>query len=413
VVRVRTAVQPVPPRRHPSPPGHTTLLLWALLLLTPVFRPQWTAAEVRSSVSIDAINSLVFGAAEPLSAGLATAELDLEAVGNRDVRSRLQLRTTLLENAPSTTVPETTAATLIDVPRAEVRWRMNAGDTSLRFTVGRTRLTWGEGQLYNAGDVINGVRPSETDLTATTLRDETQWLTVAYVPLGRFSFLEAVALLPMSRQNGTAPVTAATTEGGDPDEEDSAGGGAATPAVTTASTISPAPVAEAGGGGRIQGQLLGLKGEVGYLYRGFGETHQPYLALQGNLLVDWYTAVSWTEGPADAPGIAATGGLFHTLSGDRSGTITARLETLWTGEGEQLRLFPELTWAPSQLLTFYLRAEALILEEAGWRDQADPDAVVATGIRWTPLTGLTLSLSGVGDGRRDLAAAVAGVRYTF
>jgi hypothetical protein len=412
------AVQPVPRRRHPSPPGHTTLLLWALLLLTPVFHPQRTAAEVRSSVSIDAINSLVFGAAEPLSAGLATAELDLEAVGNRDVRSRLQLRSTLIENAPSSTVPGPTSATLIDVPRAEVRWRMNAGDTSLRFTVGRTRLTWGEGQLYNAGDVINGFRPSETDLTATTLRDETQWLTVAYVPLGRFSFLETVALLPMSRQNGTAPVTAATPEegdpaGADPDGEDSAGGGAATPATSIAGTISPAPAAEAGGGGRIQGRLLGLKGEVGYLYRGLGETHQPYLSLQGNLLVDWYTAVSWTEGPADAPGLAATGGLFHTLSGDRSGTITARVETLWTGEGEQLRLFPELTWAPSQLLTFYLRAEALILEDAGWRDQADPDAVVATGIRWTPLTGLTLSLSGVGDGRRDLAAAVAGVRYTF
>jgi hypothetical protein len=397
--------------------------LLLLFLVLAAFRPVPMPAEVHTTVSIDAVNSLIFGAAEPLSAGLATAELDLEAVGNRDVRSRLQLRSTLFERAPSasdasgatTTASAPTAATLVDVPRAEVRWRMDAGDRSLRFTVGRTRLTWGDGQLYNAGDVINGVRPTSTDLTATTLRDETQWLTVAYLPLGRFSFFEAVALLPMSQLDGTASLAEAdsaenettTSAAGDDGSDGSS------PTVRSPGLISPAPASDTGGGGRVQGQILGVKSEAGYLYRGAAETHQPYISLQGNLLVDWYAALSWAAGPADAAGFAATGGLFHTVSGDRTGTMAARVETLWTEEGDALRIFPELTWAPSQLLTLYLRGEALLLDGAAWRDPADLDAVGATGIRWTPLTGLTLSLSGIGDGDREIAAVVAAVNYTF
>jgi hypothetical protein len=386
-----------PPERPVSPYLRAATLILALLPVM-IIRPAETPAEVRTTVRIDATNSLIFGAAEPLSAGLATAELDLEALGNRDVRSRFQLRSTLLENAPAATASNPTAATVITVPRAEIRWRMDAGASTVRFTVGRTRLTWGDGQLYNAGDVINGVRPSNTDLTATTLRDETQWLTVAYLPLGRFSFLEAVALFPMSRVGGVDE-----TGGDDPD--------IATP--TLAGSIAPSRAAETAGGGRIQGQIGGIKSEIGYLYRGSEETHQPYASLQGNLFVDWYAALSWAGGAADAPGLAASGGLFHTLNGDRLGTFTARAETLWTEERETLRLFPELTWAPSQLLTLYLRGEVLLAEESAWRDAGDPDAVVAAGSRWTPLTGLTLSLSGVGESRRDLVALVAAVSYTF
>jgi hypothetical protein len=228
-----------PPERPVSPYLRAATLILALLPVM-IIRPAETPAEVRTTVRIDATNSLIFGAAEPLSAGLATAELDLEALGNRDVRSRFQLRSTLLENAPAATASNPTAATVITVPRAEIRWRMDAGASTVRFTVGRTRLTWGDGQLYNAGDVINGVRPSNTDLTATTLRDETQWLTVAYLPLGRFSFLEAVALFPMSRVGGVDE-----TGGDDPD--------IATP--TLAGSIAPSRAAETAGGGRIQGQI--------------------------------------------------------------------------------------------------------------------------------------------------------------
>jgi hypothetical protein len=138
-----------PPERPVSPYLRAATLILALLPVM-ILRPAETPAEVRTTVRIDATNSLIFGGAEPLSAGLATAELDLEALGNRDVRSRFQLRSTLLENAPAATASNPTAATVITVPRGgdtlengrrglhrSVHRGTNAADLGRRTTVQR------------------------------------------------------------------------------------------------------------------------------------------------------------------------------------------------------------------------------------------------------------------------------------
>ena len=362
-------------------------LLAALLvaLLAAVVVP--AAAEVSPEVSIDIYNSLLIGdevaPGETVAAtGAATAQLDLRNSGSRDVRSWFQLRSTLAHRADGS------PATMVDVPRAEVRWRMTAGESyTMRYTAGRTRLTWGDGVLYNAGDVLNGAAPDATDLTADTLREETLWLLSAYFPLGRFSFMEPVLLVPMGRLAADS-----TTAGSG---EDSAG------TATTAPVTTARPASEVGAGGRMQGQVGGIKSEVGYLYRGTTDDHRPYLSLQGNLVVDWYGGGSWSSSTEDW---VITGGVVYNGSTDRRGSWSARTEALWESDTTEAHLFPELTWSPSQLFSLFVRG---ITSSHG-------DAVNgAAGFTWTPSTGLSLALYGTTDTDREVGAVTTAVTYVF
>ncbi|MFW5695424.1 MAG: hypothetical protein ACOCYB_09655 [Alkalispirochaeta sp.] len=349
-------------------------------------------AEVSSEVSIDIYNSLILGAAdltgedgapgEDVAAGAtATAQLDLRNAGSRDVRSWFQLRSTLARNADGT------AATIVDVPRAEVRWRMSAGeDYTMRYTAGRTRLTWGEGVLYNAGDVLNGAGPGQVDLTADTLRDETLWVLAGYFPVGRFSFVEPVILVPMSVLSGHQVSDDANTPG------------AAPPALTAA---SPRPASEIGAGGRMQGQVAGVKSEIGYLYHGTTEEHRPYVALQGNLFLDWYGSASWSSESQD--GVVSGGVLYNGVS-NRLGSWSARTEALWDTADTAVEFFPEITWSPSRLFSLFLR---------GLTSTDAKTYTAAAGVSWTPATGLTLSLYGVTDTAQELGVLTAGVSHVF
>ena len=222
--------------------------------------------------------------------------------------------------------------------------------------------------------MINGARP-EGDLnpedqsagSADLLRDETQWLLAGYFPLGRFSFVELVAL--------------------------------------TADTDALAA------GGRIQGQLAGIKTEAGYLYRNADTSHHPYLSAQGHLLLDWYGAATLEirdDGTPPLERATLSAGALYTGNHPRLGGWSLRTEALWSAEQESLSLFPEVTWSPSQLLALFARGEI------------DPGSTVevrpALGIAWTPSTGLTLTLVGTAsfpEGEDESAAVVAGIRYVF
>ena len=329
------------------------------------------AAEVSAGVSVDLYNSIVIEEDRSTSAGFGLAELDLRNAGGGDVRSRLVLRATLTEEGGE-------AETDLTVPRAEIRWRMRtASDYTMRFSVGRTRVSWGDGQLYNAGDVINGAAPTELDLTADTLRDETLWLLSAYVPLGRFAFFEPVTLFPMADE----------TESRDADEIAS--------------------------GGRVQVRIFNMKTEAGYLYRGDDALHQPYLSLQGNLFIDWYVAASTTQPVDDEGDLSVSGGLLHTGTGPRLGTWTMRIETLWTGADERFLVYPEITWAPSQLISTFVRTQIVSVEEGRWTSIEDPAVLSTIGVSWTPRTALTLSVYGSIDTELEAGTVTAAVGYVF
>ncbi len=325
------------PRRRAGSAARRTAS--ALLIL---FVPIAVTAEIRSTVDLGVYNTVLIADGEdPTASGTATADVEFAGIGDRMVRPLLQIRAVLIE-------VDGIATADFQVPRAEIKWRRQVGDSyTLRFTAGRSRLSWGDGVVLNAGDVINGALPAELDLSASTLRDETVWLLSAYLPLGAYAFLEPVLLVPGFAQDG--------------------------------STVSAAGVQNTGAGARVQWKVRQIKMESGYIYRGGDRTHQPYLSMQGNLFLDWYGGVSLLDDT-----VTASGGAFALASGPRGGTWTFRVEGLVETDSEPV-WFPELTWSPSELFSTFVRARI-----AGNSESAN----TTVGLNWLPSTGLGISLFG-------------------
>lgn len=381
------------------------------------------AADVSQTVTLEASHAVSRGAEEELlAAGGGLAELDLRSSGSRYVRGRLQLRAGVNTEDPGAA---------LEVPRAFVKARFPLSETSFfHLTAGRTRLTWGDGAYYNAGDTLFGTLGESPDFTAEDLRDETSWLAAVFFPLGRFSFVEPVVLVPL-------------------------------PATGEDGTAGPAPAHDTSAGLRLQGKLGQMKSEVSYLFRGTESYHQPALSLQGNLGVDWYagattrlpgpdTQLPWADAAeAAAEEAAGTFGLLHIAEGRSGESLTLRLEGLvrpwkeWeptdaaaahdgTGEAAAgtgressttaaaapspygLELFGEVIWQPAQSLRFFLRTVASPIDVSG---------LVVPGAAWTPYDGLTLSLFAAlqaGEGtdvygweRPGGAAVVTTLRYVY
>lgn len=310
----------------------------ALIAATALFAAATPGAQLRQSVTVDAGATAALPLeSEATIASFATAELDLRSAPDAQVSGRLQLRGTALDPATDTDGEDV----LLELPRAFARVRLPVGERSVALTAGRTRLTWGDGQVFNAGDTINGARAASLDFADQTLRDETVWLAAARLPLGRFSFVEAVALPSLSSQAWW----------------------------------------EQTAGGRIQGQIAGVKSELSYLQRGAEETGEAALSLQGNLYLDVYTATNASIKHGEITWVSSAGVLHNGRVG--LGDWSARVEGLVDWDQEQVLLYPELTWSPSPLFSVFGRSEILL-------DSTQSNSGV--GVRWDPATGMTLSL---------------------
>ena len=237
---------------------------------------------------------------EPVVTGAGKGELSFKSADNRDVKAELSITAVIGETA------------LLDIDKAYVKTRFPA----FRTLIGKTRLTWGDGFFFNAGDVIFGSTNPLADLTADEVRSDTSWIASAFIPLGRFSFIEAVVVPPqIDVAYEYAKQTAAKIDG--------------TPYVP------PSPDAgSAWAGGRIQGKISEVKTEAGYLYKGDEGVHMTYLSAQGNIYVDWYasasTALSSASGASEdvTDNAALSFGLFHIAKPTRDITLNLRLEGL-------------------------------------------------------------------------------------
>lgn len=212
-----------------------------------------------------------------------------------------------------------------------------------RLTLGRARLSWGEGIAFNAADLLyGGSSTGGLDLTADSLRDDAAWMGAVTVPLGRFSFLEAVVLPPpldvvSLLQNPLAPL--------------------------------PAPE-DLAAGGRFVGKVAGIKTEAAYLYRGKTSSHSLATSLQAHLLVDWHLSASMD--PLDAQSLRLSAGLFHLQRLGQRASLSLRLEALVAPTCSWLEvepsalpgpapvygilLYPELSFALGQALSVTSRA---------------------------------------------------------
>jgi hypothetical protein len=229
---------------------------------------------------------------------------------------------------------------------------------SFRLTAGKTRLSWGDGMLFNAADILYGSSSVSVDLTQAELRSKTDWMINVNYPLGFFSFAEAVFLPSMTGE-----------------------------------------AQDMGVGGRFYTNAGETKVEGGYLTK--KETtrvHKLYTSLQGNIGPDWYLASSITidQSNPSASDIQKSwlisGGLFHMqyLSGERN--LSLRLEMLsrpfgtWKFESQSeascaLLLYPEVVYSPTSTLSFSLRA---ILSPL------DLSTLLSAGASWSVFEGFAL-----------------------
>lgn len=351
-------------------------VLLALLAVSPLTIPALGALE--SSATIRTLLNLY---SSPLSDwhinGVAEGLLDLRSERNRVVRAHLQLKTTLISSQlgvagtviPASALPaicsgESAVGRLcLDVPRANVRVRIPiTDDYRLRFTIGRARLTWGQGQLFNAGDLLFGANATQVDYTQGTLRDETAVLLAAFIPITDFTFIETVVLPPLT-------------------------------------ILTDAPVADSAAGLRLQGKIVDWKYEVGYLYNGDEGAHNISLNLQGNLGADIYLSATSAllhnvDDLADEfyRRLQITLGISYAANLGNDLGLNVRLESLWRPaatwteeDGATVRyallLYPEVSLAIRGTVQLFVRSLF---------SPIDLSAQIIGGVSWQPYTGLSL-----------------------
>lgn len=319
---------------------------------------------------------------------ISNGKFSLSSKGSTEVKGQLTINV------------KVTDTVLIDIQKAWVKAQL----ANFRLTMGKTRLSWGEGYMYNAGDIIFGGKGA--DLSAEELRDNNAWLASLYLPIGDFSFIEAVALppdLPILAYQQYYQEMAAASEN----------------PVLQAQLKQTAPEIagpeKTSAGGRAYAKLGGLKFETGYLWDGTEELHKPYVSLQGHFLADLHMSSSISL-PAEKPlgedtkkSWHISGGVLYQLplssssENPSSGTLDMRLEAMvspygtWKAEtvpavqfnplssdGKEspyaLSVFPQVSWKSNTLFAYVRSVISPI----------DASAISSVGLHWGPLQGFKI-----------------------
>ncbi|WP_319559980.1 hypothetical protein [Marispirochaeta sp.] len=328
---------------------HTTVACGAFILLFSLN----LAAD--NSLSIEIRNLAGIFQTEDSGAGItgaSEADLSFRSEANRDVKGQVSIKADVGE-----------AATDFDLHRAFVRARL----PWFRLTMGKTRLSWGEGFMFNAGDVLFDSQSTTVDLTGDELRTAGTWLASVYYSMGRFSFAEAVLLTP----------------GETPEDYPS-------------------------GGGRLVLRPGGIKVEGGYLYAGEAGEHRPYVSLQGGGWLNWHlSAASVIEPVAGADeqldeNLRLSFGLFQLFRVGYSSSLNLRIEGLLRPRGSWkdgkdpreygLYLYPEISLSPDDRRNIFYRAIV---------SPVDISALHVIGGSWNIYQGFTLlGYAGIASGEK-------------
>ena len=269
--------------------------------------PAFLCGEPNISMSLELNNAVYRGKDDWFYAGTGEAGLNLKSPRDPNVQGALVLDFVPVDLTGGSS---SVSYSYVDIKKAYVKTRF----PGMRMTLGKTRLAWGDGIVFNSGDILFGSLNPLLDLTRQELRSDTAWLTALNIPLGPFAFVEGVVLPP----------------GYDLSDPSGAGIG---------------DISQASAGGRVYFTLFNTKVEMGYLYKGEEKVaidvigHRPYVSIQGNIGPDWYMATSaaFLTDRQKSEGSEAdwedswnlSFGLFHLHEVNRSNTLSLRLETLW------------------------------------------------------------------------------------
>ncbi len=361
-----------PPKRLVTiaiiPPKSFILIVILLLVFLPLLGGSgglW--GESRITAKMELFDTVAWlGSNNWLSAGTGSVSLSIDQVDNKNVKS--QFRISAVPNRETGDID-------ISVPRAYVKFRF----PKIRSVIGKAPFSWGEGLIFNAGDVIFGDTALNTNLMQTEFLDSAAWLTTLYYSLGNFSYMEAIFLPPEDILN------------------DSGG-------VENGIDASMA-------GGRLVTRLGNTKLESGYIYDGTVDAHKPYMTLQGNLYLDWHLSASVSLPTGDAipdslqNSLVITGGIYSLASVGYDGILNYRLEALikpyekWeeysagSGESESygIYLYPELSYSFNSSMVLILRS---------FISPIDISVAVIPGFSWNVFQGFNLlgfATFGIGD----------------
>ena len=296
------------------------------VILTVLFSlalPLSISAESKAEFDLELYDTIYRMDDDFYMAGYGTAGLTFKSLDNRNVKGFIEID--FEPDTPAGDYSYTEPA--LELKKAYIKARM----LDHRLTVGKTRTTWGEGTVFNSGDVLFGSLNPYVDLTEEEKRTETAWMTLTDTPFGSFSFVELVYMPPQREIN-------------DENIKTSVPGG----------RIEKSSI-----GGRIYTRAAGTKIEAGYIYKGQKRTesdpsirtHRPYISFQGNIGPDWSLSSS-----AAIPAVANpdTGiikksftcsfSLFHIINLDHDSSLNLRLETLilpWHNWEEKTDLFSD------------------------------------------------------------------------
>jgi hypothetical protein len=313
-----------------------------ILLLSPTLY-----AESILTLEMQILQSIGYDKTEEewVYSGSGSADLVVKSTGNKNVKGELSL-----EYIPVETTEETLTLTSLDKASLKVQF------PSLRITMGKTRIGWGEGFVFNSGDVLYGSLDPSVDLTSDEVRSDTALLTLIRYSRGR-SYAETI-LMPASLETDDYV------------------------------TYTQPDITATSAGGRVVTALGGADLELGYLCKGQEKSegdmtgHRPYLSFHGYGKVDWYGSASlaipfeeadWEENTNGTVNIST--GAYRQFGLGYNGTISFRLETLlypWGEWAEQsqadsyaLYLYPEISIDTGRNLTLPLLAILSPVDQSG------------------------------------------------
>lgn len=311
------------------------LLLIAIITASAVCLP----AEAKPEFDLELYNSLYRLDNDVYMAGYGNAGITYKSLKNRNVKGNIEIDF----DPGDVTGDESYKKPLFELKKAYIKVNM----LDHRLTVGKTRTTWGEGNVFNSGDVIFGSLNPYVDLTEEEKRSETSWMTVTNTPFGSFSFVELVYVPPQTE----------ITEDG------------------LRSSLPGGKIEKASIGGRIYTRVGGTKFEAGYLYKGQKRTesdpdfisHRPYVSLQGNIGPDWSLSSSAAV-PAELNpdteiikrSFSVSFSLFQVVNIDHDSSLNFRLEGLilpWHNWDEKTDLFNNEDIADLEVYGLFLYPE--------------------------------------------------------
>ncbi len=307
------------------------IILFATLLFVPLFAEFNLTTEVSLNHNI-----LLTEDTDPLYFESGNVLINLDSVGFKNVKTDMGVNLTFNSNSPNPS---------FSLDHLTIKARF----PSFRLTFGKTRLDWGEGNLFNAGNVLFNSTSYSVPLLNDSVILEREWLGAVTIPLSSFSFLEGAIILP------------------------------------------------------DDGDVMGLKGGIRY-YSSEGSVKidtgisagggniTPHLSIMGNIGID--ASISTSFGlPVNSEALPVfkeswniTGTLFHIFSFMSQDTLSVRIEILYApyASGEELPLFlyPSLQYGFSNGISLY--AQSIV-------SPIDLSASISLGGSWNIFEGLTIN----------------------